>query len=88
MNFWRFLIADSIAALISVPLMLSIGYLAAEHYEGIFDTIRRLKGISIFVLITLLACGAWYYRKKIKEKRLARRKAASLAKSNHNSGSQ
>jgi membrane-associated protein len=80
MNFWRFLIADAVAALISVPLMLGIGFLAAEHYDAIFDAIRKVKGISLFVVALLAAGGIWLYRKKVKEKRQARKQSKEQGK--------
>lgn len=47
MRFMRFLIADMLAALISVPLMLTIGYFAASHYEFMMRLISEAKYLSV-----------------------------------------
>lgn len=65
MSFGRFLISDAIAALVSVPFMLLIGYLAAEHYEAVFNFIARAKYWSVVVgVLILFACLAWYFMRR------------------------
>ncbi len=49
MRFMRFLIADMLAALISVPLMLTLGYFAASHYDFMMDVITEAKFLSVLI---------------------------------------
>lgn len=57
----RFLISDMFAALISVPLMVSLGYLAGEH----LDTIRYYVLRANFWLFAavLIAVAVWWFRR-------------------------
>jgi len=62
MKLSRFLIADAIAALISVPIMISVGYFAAEHYEQVKKNFHQA---AIFILALLILFAViYYYRKK------------------------
>lgn len=62
MRVGRFLIADAIAALISVPLMMSIGYLASEHYE---EVTKNLRNAAIIIPpVILIAYLVWRWGKK------------------------
>lgn len=58
MQFWRFLVADALAALITVPLMMGLGYLFAEHQEVLFAALNKAKlvliGIGVVGLLTFL----------------------------------
>ncbi|MBX7145142.1 MAG: DedA family protein [Oligoflexia bacterium] len=74
MSFARFLAADAIAALISVPLMLSLGYIAAEHYDAVVHGISKAKELSLVLVAFLLLAGFVYYRRR---RALQRRKSAS-----------
>lgn len=70
MNFWRFLFADAVAALISVPLVLSLGYFAAEHYDYVVGLLGKAKVWSL--VVALLAIGAYLiYRKRKKARSIA-----------------
>lgn len=62
MNTIRFLIADAVAALVSVPIMIGLGYLAAEHYKAIFETISELKWWSLLAAVPA-AIGTYYFLK-------------------------
>lgn len=64
MRFSRFLAADAIAALISVPLMLSLGYFAAEHYDTVVHAIGRAKELSLILIGLLVIAGLFLYRRK------------------------
>jgi len=48
-SFSRFLIADAIAALITTPVMLGLGYLFGEHYDHLMAWMREIK-IALVVL--------------------------------------
>lgn len=42
-SFPRFLIADAVAALITTPVMIGLGYLFAEHYDHLMTWVREVK---------------------------------------------
>ncbi len=44
----RFVVADAVAALITTPLMLGLGYLFAEHYEALLVYVKQVK-ISLVI---------------------------------------
>lgn len=52
MNFLRFLAADAVAALISAPLMMGLGFLASEHLPALFEIMGRAKTASLIIGIT------------------------------------
>lgn len=56
-SFTRFIIADAIAALITTPLMLGIGFMCGEHYEEILQSINQLKeliGVALAIIVAYL----------------------------------
>ena len=67
MNFARFLIADALAALVTVPVMMAIGYLGAQHFEFLF--IGFQAGIKYFVvaigLLSLIYISLRLYRRRL-----------------------
>ena len=64
MNFRKFLFADALAALISAPLMMIIGFMGAKNYDAIMNGVARIKHITLFVIIILMVAGIYYYLKK------------------------
>lgn len=58
----RFFLADAIAALISAPLMMSLGYLAAENYDFVLQLIHEAKWFSVLLGLVLVACGLAFWR--------------------------
>lgn len=54
MRLHKFLIADAAAALVSVPLMVGLGYLAAEHYDTVMEWVGRAKLLSAVIAVTVL----------------------------------
>jgi membrane protein DedA with SNARE-associated domain len=62
----RFVTADAVAALISAPLMMSLGYLAAEHYDAVVAFIHKAKWVSGVIGAVLIACAAafWQYHRR------------------------
>ena len=62
----RFVVADAFAALISVPLMIGIGYFAAEHLDAVFHFVGQAKSWTIVASIVLLSLFLAYriFRKK------------------------
>ncbi|MCB0336299.1 MAG: DedA family protein [Bdellovibrionales bacterium] len=61
----QFIIADMLAALVSVPAMMSVGYLAAEHYEQVM---KSLHAVELVILVIILAIAGSYYLKRRKRK--------------------
>lgn len=65
-NFWKFLAADGIAAIISGGLFVFLGYKFAEHQKQLFHLVREIKGgmlIGGFVLAALII-GYMLWRKR------------------------
>ena len=65
MSFTRFLIADAVAALITAPLMLAIGYLFAQNYELLLHYVHQVKiGLVIGGVITLAIVVVVFMRRR------------------------
>lgn len=64
MNFKKFLLADSAAASISLPLMIGLGYLAAEHYESVLAWLEKARNLTIFLV--LIVVGVYILRRRRK----------------------
>ena len=80
MSLRTFLLADLAAAMISLPLMLGLGYIAAEHYETVLGWFERARSASLVVLaITCLAGLLYYFRRR-------RQKAEQARSTAHNNG--
>lgn len=73
MKYSRFLLADSIAALVSVPLMMSLGYFFAEHSEVLINNIRTF----LLILIPLLVLYLYVRYRKKKASRQMREKISN-----------
>ena len=65
MSFSRFFIADAIAALITAPLMLTIGYLFANYYASVVHYANQVKiGLLVVGLLVFGAIAAYILRKR------------------------
>ena len=64
MPFLRFLISDALAALVSVPLVIGLGFTASEHYQVVLDWINKGKQLSLLVGILILLCALYFYRRR------------------------
>lgn len=64
-SFLRFLLLDGLAALISVPLWVYLGYLGADNHEWLVKWIRRGQS-SLWALGALILLGllAWWWRRR------------------------
>ncbi|MEW5833781.1 MAG: DedA family protein [Lysobacterales bacterium 14-68-21] len=60
-SFWRFLLLDGLAALISVPLWVYLGYLGADNREWLTKWIHRGQGGVWIVLAAVLLLAAWFW---------------------------
>lgn len=57
--FWRFVMLDGLAALLSVPLWVWIGYFGAERREWLLRAIREGQGLVIVLALALVAVVGW-----------------------------
>lgn len=72
MDFKKFIIADAVAALISAPIMIALGYMGAQNYEAISKGVARIKHITLFSLVVILVIGIYLYlRNRSGEEELA-----------------
>ncbi|RMD85234.1 MAG: DedA family protein [Candidatus Dadabacteria bacterium] len=69
----RFVSADALAALISVPLMIWIGYVCSEHYETLLSVLHKAKVWSLIIGIPIIIILA--YRIFCKERKTPKAKA-------------
>ena len=61
----RFLIMDGMAALISVPVWVYLGYLGAYNRDWLMKWVERGQaGLLSFAALLLLGVGIWYWRHK------------------------
>ena len=61
-SFWRFLVMDGLAALISVPVWVYIGDYGAENHDWLLKIIHEFKW-AIFSLIAVAIIYWWFYRR-------------------------
>ena len=65
MSFMRFLVADAIAALITAPLMVSLGYIGAQNYDLMLQYIRQVKtALLLGGVITFTVVGVYIWRRR------------------------
>ncbi len=62
----KFIIADAIAALISIPIMISLGFFFFARLEEMLGHVKKAEGMILIVLVALVA-GAILY--KLRKKR-------------------
>jgi membrane protein DedA with SNARE-associated domain len=71
MSYRRFLLGDALAALVSVPVWLLIGYLGASHLDQILRGIGRVEhfvGVAlIFMLVTAVVVAWWRSFRKFQD---------------------
>jgi membrane protein DedA with SNARE-associated domain len=66
-SFWRFLLLDGLAALISVPLWVYLGYLGADNRAWLATWIHRGQGslwIIAGALVLLVPLLWWRHRRR------------------------
>jgi membrane protein DedA with SNARE-associated domain len=61
MSYWRFWLIDGIAAGISVPLFIWLGYHFAEEFQWLLTKIDQVKHILLPVVVVSLLGAAWIY---------------------------
>ena len=64
LTFLRFLIADCLSALVSVPIMLWIGFIASENYETVMHYLGRVKTASMLLIASGAIATAFFLMNK------------------------
>jgi membrane protein DedA with SNARE-associated domain len=67
-SFTRFLIADAVAALITTPLMLGIGYLFGQHYDHIVGIIKQIKLLLVLIGVGIAIYLYFRFRNKVESR--------------------
>ena len=65
-SFWRFLLIDGLAALVSIPVLFSLGYLFTDRLEMILEGVHRLEHWLIVVAVVavfLFIIYHYYFRR-------------------------
>ena len=80
-SFLRFIALDGLAALISVPAWVYLGYFGAENHDELLAWVRRGEGVIAFAAILLIAAAGWFWwrRKGRAYARLRARRARRAA---------
>ena len=77
-TFWKFLIADGLAALVSGGLFLFLGYVFGRNMDALLERVEKGKiWALIAVILIALGFGAWIFFKQ-RLKRQANREAAAV----------
>ena len=67
-SFLRFLAFDGLAALLSVPFWVWLGYIGAEHRDWLLAQVHRGQGAIAVVAVVLLALTAWWFWRRAQER--------------------
>ena len=70
-SFWRFLFMDGLAALVSVPIWVYLGYYGANQRDWLMDQVKRGQtGVLIALAVLVVAIfGLLIYRRKVAKQR-------------------
>ena len=94
-SFWRFTLMDGLAALLSVPCFVYIGYYGAENHEWMLKKMHEFKYATIALFVVVAGVIAYYFWRRRRRRayfrttraRLrAERKRAADMKLNKNAG--
>ncbi|MBY0345737.1 MAG: DedA family protein, partial [Neisseriaceae bacterium] len=70
-SYWRFLLADGLAALLSVPIWVYLGYYGASNIDWLMSIVHKGQ-MGIFIVLVLIAAVLgfvwWRHRRRIAEK--------------------
>ena len=75
MSFMRFILADAVAALITTPVMLGLGYFFAQHYETLLAYMHQVK---IALIVVGVAGAAYLILRQIRRQRRRARRALKM----------
>ena len=73
-SFWRWLVMDGIAALISVPIWVYLGNFGAENRDWLMLQVHRFQNVLMVLMVLLVAAVAWFWWRK-RSSLLARKQA-------------
>jgi membrane protein DedA with SNARE-associated domain len=82
-SFMRFFLLDSLAALISVPIWVYLGYYGAQNHEWLLKWLGRGKVIVMLVAVTILALVFRYFWRRTARRRALLRLRQSRRKRSH-----
>lgn len=70
---WRFLLFDGIAALVSVPIWVYLGYFGANNHDWLLKWLHRGQtGLWIAFAVLVIGAGAyWWHRRRRRQNRKA-----------------
>lgn len=69
---WRFLLADALSAMVTVPVVTYLGYFFAEHLERVKGQLHRVELIGLLALVAGgLVYGVWSWRRRLRLERAA-----------------
>lgn len=68
-SFLKFLALDGLAALISVPIWVYLGYYGAQNHEWLLTWLERGKYIVIALLVVIAAAVGWYFWRRVARRR-------------------
>ncbi|WP_028449613.1 MULTISPECIES: DedA family protein [Chitinibacter] len=67
-SYLRFLLLDGLAALISVPIWVYLGYYGAKNHEWLMTWLGRGQvAILLLVAVVAVVVGVWYWRNRKKK---------------------
>jgi len=66
MSFTKFIVADALAAFISVPVMTALGYVAAQNYHQLLVYFGEAKIVSLLLLVLAIGALCFWYKKQQK----------------------
>ncbi|MDO5091130.1 MAG: DedA family protein [Cardiobacteriaceae bacterium] len=68
-SYWQFAAMDGLAAILSVPLFVYVGYYGAENHEWLVEKMREFKYLTIAIILVVIAVVIYYLWKR--KRRLA-----------------
>lgn len=77
-SYWKFAFMDGLAAILSVPLFVYVGYYGAENREWLVDKMREFKYATIVLILIVIAVVIYYLWKRKKRREFFRATRARL----------
>lgn len=77
---WKFLLFDGAAALLSVPLLVLLGYWFSSHLDKVKDAAFATQ-MSVGALVACIVAGVWWYKRRKRLAAKAQEEAAMTADS-------
>lgn len=68
----RFLLIDGLAALVSVPVWVYLGYFGANNHEWLLTWMHRGQNSMWLLLGVILLAAAWFYWRRYRRQRISR----------------